>query len=330
MPIMTPRMLSSGGRRRCLRGAELSLRGAAAGAVSVAPGFVPVERPAALLRRELHDSDLGGVLAINDAGHAAFVHHGDTVAHAQNLRQLRGDHQHRDALAGEFGDETVYFRLGADVDAARGFVENENARVDHQPACDQHFLLIAARQIQDGLFEVGRAHTQALLLRFAEGLDLALLDEAHPRVTAPEQRRLHVGHHVEQQETAALLAVFGQEGHAGVHGRAGIADRDGLAVDLDGTGGRGRDAEDRLGDIAAAGANESRQAENLALAHIEGHVAKATLEAKVLHRKHDLADRHCLLGEHLGDLAPHHQFDDVVARDVGGRIFANEPAVAKH
>ena len=102
MPIMTPRMLSSGGRRRCLRGAELSLRGAAAGAVSVATGFVPVERPAALLRRELHDSDLGGVLAINDAGHAAFVHHGDTVAHAQNLRQLRGDHQHRDALAGEF------------------------------------------------------------------------------------------------------------------------------------------------------------------------------------------------------------------------------------
>ena len=37
-----------------------------------------------------------------------------------------------------------------------------------------------------------------------------------------------------------------------------------------------------------------------------------------------------LLGKHLGDLAPDHQLDDVVAGDVGGGMLADEPAVAEH
>ena len=51
---------------------------------------------------------------------------------------------------------------------------------------------------------------------------------------------------------------------------------------------------------------------------------------RLRHRKHDVADRHALLGKHLGDFAPDHQLDDFVARHPGGGMLADETAIAKH
>src|SRR5208283_4642154 len=131
-----------------------------------------------------------------------------------------------DALAGKFSDELMDLGLGADVDAARRLVENEDARLGHQPAGDQHLLLIAAGEIEHRLLEIGRADSEARLLLLAELLDLALLDEARARVPAAQERDLHVGLDVEDEEAAALLAVLGQERQTGVHRHAGILDRD--------------------------------------------------------------------------------------------------------
>ena len=50
--------------------------------------FVPSLRLAPLLRRELHDPDLVGVLALYDPRHAALVHDEDAVAHAEHLREF--------------------------------------------------------------------------------------------------------------------------------------------------------------------------------------------------------------------------------------------------
>ena len=127
------------------------------------------------------------------------------------------------ALSGELRNEPVDLRLGADVDAARRLVENENARIGEQPAGNQHLLLIAAGKVEHRLFQIGRAHAKLLLLVETERLDLALLDEARAGMAATEQGDLHVSHDVEQQETAALLAVLGEERHARIHGDAGIA-----------------------------------------------------------------------------------------------------------
>src|SRR5580693_6214031 len=144
MPIMTARMLSSGRRSRCRWPRALSLS-------------------SALLRRELHDPHLGRILAVDDAGHSTFVHHEDPVAHPQDLRQLRRNHEHRHALHGQLGDQLVDLGLGADVDAPGRLVEDEDLRFGHQPARDQDFLLIAARKIDDRLFEIRRSHAQAIL-----------------------------------------------------------------------------------------------------------------------------------------------------------------------
>jgi hypothetical protein len=62
-------------------------------------------------------------------GHPAFVHHHDAIAHAQYFGQLRRNHQHRDPLTGELAHESVDLGLRADVDAARGFIEDQNLRL---------------------------------------------------------------------------------------------------------------------------------------------------------------------------------------------------------
>ena len=51
---------------------------------------------------------------------------------------------------------------------------------------------------------------------------------------------------------------------------------------------------------------------------------------QILDLEHHVADRHLLLGEHLGDLAADHHADDVVAGDIVGGVGADVLAVAKH
>ncbi|MNL58245.1 hypothetical protein D3C87_1818670 [compost metagenome] len=85
------------------------------------------------------------------------------------------------------------------------------------------------------------------------------------------------------------------------------------AVDLDGSGGGGRHAEQRLGDIGAAGADKAGDAQNFSCTHLEGDIAEDAVQCQVLHRQDGLAQRHIFLGKHLGDFAADHHADDVVA-----------------
>lgn len=48
------------------------------------------------------------------------------------------------ATARHLGHDAVNLAFGADVDAARRFIKQQNARTDGDPAGDQQLLLIAA------------------------------------------------------------------------------------------------------------------------------------------------------------------------------------------
>ena len=48
------------------------------------------------------------------------IHH-DTIGIGHDLVELRRDHQQRQPVGAEFADETDDFRMGADIDTARGF-----------------------------------------------------------------------------------------------------------------------------------------------------------------------------------------------------------------
>ena len=52
------------------------------------------------------------------------AHHGDPVAHAENLRQLRRDHEDRQPALGQILDQRVNLRLRSDVHALRRLVED--------------------------------------------------------------------------------------------------------------------------------------------------------------------------------------------------------------
>ena len=58
-------------------------------------------------------------------------------------------------------EQLVHFRLGADVDAAGRLVDDQDARLERQPAGQHHLLLIAAREVLDRLFGPGHADVEA-------------------------------------------------------------------------------------------------------------------------------------------------------------------------
>jgi len=59
----------------------------------------------------------------------ALVQHDYTVAHAEDFRQFGRDHDYRLASLGQRGHDLVHLGLGADVDAARRLVKNEDFRL---------------------------------------------------------------------------------------------------------------------------------------------------------------------------------------------------------
>ena len=100
--------------------------------------------------------------AIQDARNRSAVHHDDPVAHAQDFRQLGRNHQDGHAAAGQLAHQAMDFGFGADVDALRRLVENQQLGLGGQPAGDRHFLLVAAGKVADRRIERRRLDRQLL------------------------------------------------------------------------------------------------------------------------------------------------------------------------
>ena len=62
-------------------------------------------------------------------------HDEDAVGEKQKLREFGADHEDGEAFGGERADERVDLLLGADVDAAGGLVEEEDARSRWRATC---------------------------------------------------------------------------------------------------------------------------------------------------------------------------------------------------
>src|SRR5690348_9405433 len=81
---------------------------------------------------------------------AALMHDGDAVADADHLLHVAGNHQDRHARIGEIAEHFIDLVLGADVDAPRRLVEDEDPRPHRQPLGENDLLLIAAGQAAHG------------------------------------------------------------------------------------------------------------------------------------------------------------------------------------
>ena len=70
------------------------------------------------------------------------------LAEPDQLLHLGGDHDARPMpVGGQLGDQAVDLGLGADVDAARGLVEQQDAALAQQPARQHDLLLVAAGEL---------------------------------------------------------------------------------------------------------------------------------------------------------------------------------------
>ena len=103
------------------------------------------------VERTRHDVGLVQIRAGKFAHDAPVIHDRDAVAAADEFVVVGRIEQDRRALIGELAHEPVELLLGADVDAARRIVEQDDARFGHQPFGDHDLLLISARQGRNGV-----------------------------------------------------------------------------------------------------------------------------------------------------------------------------------
>src|SRR5919204_51200 len=155
------------------------------------------------------------------ARHAPPGHDQDAMAERENLRQLRRDQHNAHAGVGQAAHQLVDLRLGAHVDAARGLVDDQQARLPCQPHRQQDLLLVAAAQGADARSRAGRADVQRAQVILGHAAGRAV---AHKAAAA---ERGQVGcrdilHHRHQQEEPFLFALLRQIGNAV---RNGIARR---------------------------------------------------------------------------------------------------------
>src|SRR4030042_3495102 len=74
----------------------------------------------------------------------ALEHDKNAMAEVLNLLEIRGDQNNTDALPGKLLDTGVNFLAGVGVDAARGFIEDQDFRLHRQTFSKNHLLLISS------------------------------------------------------------------------------------------------------------------------------------------------------------------------------------------
>ncbi len=279
----------------------------------------------------MHDFFLMGVLRSQHPREAPFVEYGDAVGQAHDFGQLRADQDHADALGGQAVHELIDRILGAHVDAARGFIEDDHAGLAEQPLADGHLLLVAAGEQPGDLVGARGADAERLdeVLRgcgFGAGID-------EPGAPA---HRAHVGQrdvlrHRHLHRQAIGLPVLRYVGDALADRVAGAADGELLAVQADRAAILGVGAEEGPGDLGAPRAHEACEPEDLAALEIEAHGGENAPAVQVA----DLEDRLRLRlagarRELVFQRTPHHHRYDAVHRGLGEGAAAGAPAVAQH
>ena len=264
--------------------------------------------------------------------HPAAEDHHDAVADELHLLELGGVEEHRLALGGELAQQAVDLLLGAHVDAAGRVEAEDGAGVGGDPAGDGHLLLVAAGE--------------ALHLGLGAGVDLQPLDGAADgrRLAAAVDRPPAAEPGAERQgdvladralHQQALAAVAGNEGDAGADRVGGVGELPSGAVDLDAAA-RGTDrAGERGEELVLALALERDDADDLAVAEVEGDVVELGADREVPRRKARRAvglDGAGAAGGGAGtvDAGAEHQLDDALL-DAGGDVEdADGLAVAQH
>ena len=210
---------------------------------------------------------LGDAVAFEFANDAAVIKHQHAVAAADQFVIVGRIEQDRRAGIGQPPQQLIDLLLGADIDAARRIVEQDDARLAHQPFGDDHLLLVAARQRADRYVEAGRLDVEQLHHLVDQPLLLVAVDDSALRHTV-QHGEGEVLAHRHRQHQALGLAVLRDQRHADrcrAGRRRGWLMAVGVTVDQDGAGRAAQHAEQRQQQVALTLPVQAAEADHFAL-----------------------------------------------------------------
>src|SRR5271170_4568709 len=254
------------------------------------PNPLPQERERGLFRSRRtsdHVSDevdlprLAARVGFDAMRDRAIAHDDHAVAEADRLLQGVGGQDDREALGGDGADELVDFLLGADVEAARRVIEDENPGLGLEPFRQHDFLLIATGEVEAERGYVWRANFQPVDPTLRPSPFLARVDQA-PTRHAGEGRQGDVRRNgQEQHETFdapfardvadAEIDRFGRRRQP----RLAVGDREPAAV-------MRSKARERARQLLAARADDAGDPEDFPGAKLETDVSVGLAERKPL------------------------------------------------
>lgn len=268
---------------------------------------------------------------------AAGIHDQHAIAHAEDLGQFRRHHDDGHAAIGQVEDHLVDVVLGADVHAARRFVQDQHLGVLQRHLGQYHFLLVAAGKAGHRQARAGGLDAQAGDFAL-DGRQLGVaVDPRGPGVVGQAGQRDVLGH-AHQRHDAVALAILGHQAQAMRDrvGRAGDAHRLARHPYLGGAA-AGIGAVDRRHEFGAARAHQSGDAEDLAGAHLQGGAVDALAlrvgdvpAGHVARFQHDRARLALGARKARFERAADHQADDAVLVKRVGRAGSDVLAIADH
>src|SRR3954466_207617 len=268
---------------------------------------------------ECHHGVLRGLVGVEFAGDPALGHHQHPVAHAEHLGQIAGDHEDGGTGRGEFVDELVDLDLGADVDPARGFVEDQHLGVGEQPFADDDLLLVAAGERPDVLVQACHPHPE--LFGDPRGGRPLPLEVDEPRARGGphgHQAQVLLDRLVEHQTLA--LGILGDQTDPGRHGGAHVMSLERRPGDLDGPLVVRVRAEHGTHHLGTARSDQPGDADDLSGVHLEADVEEEAVAGEPLDLQKGRSGVAALARVLLLDRPPHHQAYELVLGRGGGHL----------
>jgi hypothetical protein len=137
------------------------------------------------------------------------MHNRDAIAHAQNLREFRRDHDDCEPLLCQIDHQAMDLRFGANIDALRRLVQDKHAGICCEPARESNLLLIPPGQRNRFGIKGRRFDSEPLHVRHRHPALLPAID--HPAAghggQAGEGRILRNGH---RQHHSVLTPILRQ------------------------------------------------------------------------------------------------------------------------
>ena len=166
-----------------------------------------------------HELELIGVATIENSSHAALTHDHDAIAHTENLRHLRRDHEDSGAPGRETRNQAMDLGLRSHIDAARGFVEDQDARRCQQSSADKDLLLVPSAEGLNRFEEIRCLHPQSAGHGMTGGVQRSLPDEARRNKPLVKGSDFHIFLNAQGQEEPAQFPIFGEKGDASIDRR---------------------------------------------------------------------------------------------------------------